>query len=333
MSELYPLKFEPILKEKIWGGQILANHYGKNPGDLKNIGESWELSSLQGDLSVVSNGFLAGNNIEEIIEVYMGDIVGEAVFEKFGIEFPLLIKLIEAEQDLSVQVHPGDEQARRLHNSYGKTEMWYILESSINGGIYTGFREPVSREQYLDALRNNTIHTLLNFEVAEPGDTFFTPAGRIHAIGAGVVLAEIQQASDITYRIYDWGRTNENGEQRELHTELALEAIDYQAVGKIKRKKPSAENKTVTLVSNEFFNTSILQFNHPVEKDYTLIDSFIVYLCTEGRFNIRYKNNTEMVTKGETVLLPAMMKEVILDPGPEATLLEIYITINQNIRN
>lgn len=329
MSELYPLKFEPILKEKIWGGQILANRYGKKPGDMMNIGESWELSSLQGDLSVVSNGFLAGNNIEEIIEVYMGDIVGDVVFEKFGIEFPLLIKLIEAEQDLSVQVHPGNEQARRLHNSYGKTEMWYILESSKNGGIYTGFREPVSRDQYLDALRTNTIPDLLNFEIAEPGDTFFTPAGRIHAIGAGVVLAEIQQASDITYRIYDWGRTNENGEPRELHTELALEAMDYQAAGKIKLKKPSSENKTVVLVNNEFFNTNLLQFNEPVEKDYNLIDSFIVYLCTEGRFNIRYNGSTEMVSRGETVLLPAMIKDVILDPGPEATLLEIYIRIDQ----
>lgn len=329
MSELYPFKFEPILKEKIWGGQLLANHYGKNPVGLNNIGESWELSSLKGDLSVVSNGFLAGNNIEEIIEVYMGDIVGDAVFEKFGIEFPLLIKLIEAEQDLSVQVHPGDEQAKRLHNSFGKTEMWYILESSNNGGIYTGFREPLNRERYLEALGNNTIPDLMNFEIAEPGDTFFTPAGRIHAIGAGVVLAEIQQASDITYRIYDWGRTNEKGEPRELHTELALEAIDYGAAGKIKLKKPIAENRTSVLVSNEFFNTNILHFNQSVSKDYTPIDSFVVYLCTEGRFNIRYNNSTEIVTKGETVLLPAMIKNVILDPGPEATLLEIYIRINQ----
>ncbi len=329
MSELYPLKFEPILKEKIWGGQILASHYGKNPVGLNNIGESWELSSLRGDLSVVSNGFLAGNNIQEIVEVYMEDIVGESVFEIFGIEFPLLVKLIEAEQDLSVQVHPGDEQARRLHKSYGKTEMWYILESSNNGGIYTGFREPVSRDQYLGALRANTIPELMNFEIAEPGDTFFTPAGRIHAIGAGIVLAEIQQASDITYRIYDWGRTDEKGEPRELHTELALEAIDYSAAGKIKLKKPFTENKTSVLVSNRFFNTNILHFNEPVRKDYTPIDSFVVYLCTEGRFNIRYNSSTEMVTKGETVLLPAMIKDVILDPGPEATLLEIYIKTDQ----
>ena len=325
MSDLYPLKFEPILKEKIWGGHILANHYGKNAAGLKNIGESWELSALAGDMSVVSNGFLAGNNIEEIIEVYMGDIVGDTVFEKYGNEFPLLIKLIEAKEDLSVQVHPGNEQARRLHNAYGKTEMWYILQSSKNAKIYTGFSKPLTRDQYLSALKRNTLKDIMNVEVAEPGDTFFTPAGRIHAIGAGIVLAEIQQTSDITYRIYDWGRTNEKGEPRELHTELALEAIDYSAAGKIKLTKTLTDNITETLVSNQFFNTNLIHFNEPVEKDYNMIDSFVIYLCTEGRFNIRYDSCTEIVTKGETVLLPAMINEVVLDPGHEATLLEIYI--------
>lgn len=330
MSELYPLKFEPILKEKIWGGDILAKNYGKNAAGLKNIGESWELSALEGDLSVVSNGFLAGNTIEEIIEVYMGDIVGDEVYEKYGNEFPLLIKLIEAREDLSVQVHPGNEQARRLHNAYGKTEMWYILQSSENAKIYTGFIKPVTRGEYLDSLRNNSIQDIMNVEVAEPGDTFFTPAGRIHAIGGGIVLAEIQQTSDITYRIYDWGRTNENGEPRELHTELALEAIDYSAAGKIKIRKELKDNKTQNLVSNQFFVTNILHFNEPVEKDYNQIDSFVIYLCTEGRFVIRYNSNSEIVTKGETVLLPAMINEVVLDPGPDATLLEIYIGTENN---
>ena len=189
MSELYPLKFEPILKEKIWGGQSLSENYGKYQGDLKNIGESWEISAVSDNLSVVSNGFLAGNNIEEIIEVYMGDITGESVYEKFGIEFPLLIKLIEARDDLSVQVHPGDDLARERHNAYGKTEMWHILSSESGARIYTGFSGLVSRESYIDAIAAGTIGELLNAEPAEPGDTFFTPAGRIHAIGAGIVRA------------------------------------------------------------------------------------------------------------------------------------------------
>ncbi len=208
MAELYPLRFEPVLKEKIWGGSALVAKYGKNGEGLRNVGESWEISAVAGNLSVVTNGFLAGNNIEEIIEVYMGDLTGEAIFDKFGNEFPLLIKLIEAREDLSVQVHPGNELARERHNAYGKTEMWYILESQKGARIYTGFSKPVAREEYLNALKNNTIQDLLNVETADPGDAFFTPAGRIHAIGAGVVLAEIQQTSDITYRIYDWGRNN-----------------------------------------------------------------------------------------------------------------------------
>jgi mannose-6-phosphate isomerase len=325
MSELYPLKFEPILKDKIWGGHILANQYGKNEAGLKNIGESWELSAMADDLSVVSNGFLAGNNIEEIIEVYMGDIVGDAIFEKFGNEFPLLIKLIEAKEDLSVQVHPGNEQAKRLHNAYGKTEMWYILQSEKDARIYTGFSKPLTREEYITSLKNDKILDLLNVEIAEPGDTFFTPAGRIHAIGAGIVLAEIQQTSDITYRIYDWGRKNKDGSSRELHTEYALEAIDYSLAGKIKIGKKLTDNITENLVSNQFFITNILHFDEPVEKDYSLLDSFVIYLCTEGRFIIRYDDNSEAVVRGETVLLPAMINDVVLVPEPEATILEIYI--------
>lgn len=325
MAELYPLKFRPILKEKIWGGHILANQYGKNEDGLKNIGESWEISALQGDLSVVSNGFLDGNNIEEIIEVYMGDIVGDAIYEQYGNEFPLLVKLIEAKEDLSVQVHPGNEQAKRLHNAYGKTEMWYILSSEKNAKIYTGFTRKITREEYINALGNNTIQDILNAEEAFSGDTFFTPAGRIHAIGAGIVLAEIQQTSDITYRIYDWGRKNKDGSLRELHTEYALEAMDFSSAGKIKISGESTNNSSRNLVSNKFFTTNLLHFNEPVEKEYNQIDSFVIYLCTEGRFIIRYDNNSETVMKGETVLLPAMIKEVVLEPGPEATLLEIYV--------
>jgi mannose-6-phosphate isomerase len=325
MSELYPLKFEPILKEKIWGGSSLADNYGKNPGNLKNIGESWELSAVSDNLSVISNGFLAGNNIEEIIEVYMGDITGESVFEEFGNEFPLLIKLIEARDDLSVQVHPNDELAIKRHKAYGKTEMWHILKSEKNAKIYTGFSNPVSRDSYINAVKNNTIGDLLNIESADPGDTFFTPAGRIHAIGAGIVLAEIQQTSDITYRIYDWERKDKNGKSRDLHTDLALDAIDFNETGKSKIKKELLKNKPENLVSCKYFDTNIIQFNEHIARDYNLIDSFVVYICTEGRFVIRWDSGSEKVSKGETVLLPAMISDVVLVPEQEATVLEIYI--------
>jgi mannose-6-phosphate isomerase len=329
MSELYPLKFQPILKDKVWGGYALERDFHKKPAGLPNIGESWELSAFEGNLSVVTNGFLAGNNIEELIEVYMGDITGDSIFEKFGTKFPLLLKFIEAGEDLSIQVHPGDAMAKEKHNDYGKTEMWYILESEKDSKIYTGFREGVTREIYEESLLNGTLPELLHVESAEPGDTFFTPAGRIHAIGKGIVLVEIQQTSDLTYRISDWNRVNNGSVKRELHLDLALEALDFTATGKNKIKKEPELNKTENLVSCDFFTTNILHFNTPVKKDYYLLDSFVVYICVDGEFQLQWDGNSEKVAKGETVLLPAMISDVILNPSGSARLLEIFInTIN-----
>lgn len=330
MSELYPLKFEPLLKDKVWGGSALEKHFNKKPYGLPNIGESWELSSVDGNLSVVSNGFLAGNNIEELIEVYMGDITGDSIFEKFGNTFPLLIKFIEAEEDLSIQVHPGDVMAKEKHNDYGKTEMWYVLESRQDAKIYTGFKEGVTKEIYERSVLDGTLPDLLFVESARPGDTFFTPAGRIHAIGKGIVLVEIQQTSDLTYRISDWNRKSIGNVKRELHLDLALEAMDFDAVGKNKIKIEPVLNKTENLVSCEFFHTNILSFNSAIKKEYYLLDSFVVYICTEGEFHIRWEGNSEKVSRGETVLLPAMIKEVILEPAGTARLLEVYI-ISENI--
>lgn len=330
MSELYPLKFDPIIKDKVWGGDALMKRYNKNPGDLPNIGESWELSAVAENLSIVSNGFLAGNNIEELIEVYMGDITGDLIYEKFGNEFPLLIKFIEAKEDLSIQVHPGNTLAKKRHQAYGKTEMWYILENEKDARIYTGFNEGVTKEIYEKTLANGNIADILNVEIMEPGDVLFTPAGRVHAIGAGLVLIEIQQTSDITYRISDWNRKNSGSIQRELHTELAIDAIDFNASGKAKFRKDPELNKTENLVDCEFFNTNLLHFNSQVRKDYSLIDSFVIYICIDGEFLIRWDDNFEKVSKGETVLLPAMIKEVVLEPVNESRLLEIYIN-NQTI--
>jgi len=325
MSELYPLKFDPILKEKIWGGHSLEKDYGKNPGKLENIGESWEISAVSGDLSVVSNGFLAGNNIEEVIEVYMGDLTGERIYEKFGNEFPLLIKLIEARDDLSVQVHPDNGLARKRHKAYGKTEMWYILQSNENARIFTGFSHTVSRDEYLSALEENNIASLLKAETALPGDVFFTPAGTVHAIGSGIVLAEIQQTSDITYRISDWGRLDSAGKSRELHNDLAIDAIDFKSSGNYRIRKNPEKNKPLEIVSCEFFNASLIDFNEVLARDYNMFDSFVIYLCIEGAFIIRWEGKSERVTKGETVLLPALITDVTLIPQPEARILEIYI--------
>jgi mannose-6-phosphate isomerase len=330
MSDLYPLKFETVLKEKVWGGNALVSRYNKKPANATNIGESWEISAITDNQSVISNGFLAGNNIEEIIEVYMGDITGDSIYEKFGNEFPLLIKFIEAREDLSIQVHPGNDLARKRHNAYGKTEMWYILESENGTKIYTGFKDGVTKEEYTGALNSGKLADILNIEDVEPGDTFFTPSGRIHAIGAGTVLVEIQQTSDITYRIFDWNRKGSGKEKRELHTELALDAIDFTSTGKSKIRKDPELNKSVNLVSCEFFNTDIIRFNSTINKEFYLNDSFVVYICIEGEFLIRWDESSEKVIKGETVLLPAMIKEIKLEPLGEATLLEIYINSETN---
>jgi mannose-6-phosphate isomerase len=325
MSELYPLKFEPVLKEKVWGGDALVTRYNKPQTGSLHIGESWELSAIADNQSVISNGFLAGNNIEELVEVYMGDITGDSIYEKFGNEFPLLIKFIEAREDLSIQVHPGNALAKERHQAYGKTEMWYILESEKGSKIYTGFREGVTKEMYEEALTTGKLADLLNVESVEAGDIFFTPAGRVHAIGAGIVLVEIQQTSDITYRIFDWNRKNSGKEQRELHTELALDAIDFTATGKNKIRKDPTANNSANLVCCEFFNTNILFLNNTVRKEYYLIDSFVVYICIDGEFIISWDESSLKVFKGETVLLPAMIKEVTLEPVKDARLLEIFI--------
>jgi mannose-6-phosphate isomerase len=261
----------------------------------------------------------------------MGDITGDSIFEKFGNEFPLLIKFIEAQEDLSIQVHPNNELARKRHSAYGKTEMWYILECKEGSKIYTGFKDGVTREIYEKAVRNGGIEKLLNVEIVEAGDTFFTPAGRVHAIGAGIVLVEIQQTSDITYRIFDWNRKSSGKEKRELHTDLALDAIDFSQTGKNKIRIDPLLNKTENLVSCEFFNTNIILFNNTIDKEYLLIDSFVVYICLEGEFSICWDGNSEKVTKGETVLLPAMIKEVTLKPLKETRLLEVYINSENTI--
>jgi mannose-6-phosphate isomerase len=328
MSDLYPLKFETVLKVKVWGGNELTEKYNKEHKGEGNVGESWEISAVSDNVSVVSNGFLAGNNLVELIEVYMGDITGDAVYEKFGNEFPLLIKLIEAREDLSIQVHPGNELAKERHQAFGKTEMWYILESEKGAKIYSGFKQGVTREMYLEAVKNGTIAELMNVEEAKPGDVFFTPAGRVHAIGAGIVLTEIQQTSDITYRIFDWNRAGK--EKRELHTDLALDAIDFNAPEKTRLNADPEFNTSLNLVSCEFFNADILRFNAPMRKEYYFRDSFNIYICTDGEFIIRWDDKHDHVKKGETILVPAMIKEVTLEPEGEATLLEVYINENPN---
>lgn len=322
---LYPLKFEPICLEKIWGGNRLKTLLGKKYNS-KNCGESWEISGVEGNISVVSNGFLQGNDLNELIEIYMGDLVGDKVYEKFGNEFPLLIKFIDAQDDLSIQVHPNDELSKERHNAFGKTEMWYVVDAAEGALINSGFNQPVDREKYLEHLENGNLTDLLKYDLAEAGDVFFIPAGRVHAIGKGSLVAEIQQTSDVTYRIFDYNRKDDKGNLRELHTDLALDAIDFTFLAEYKTKYNTETNKSTEIVSCKYFTTNILEFDRAIEKDYNKIDSFVIYITLEGNFVIETEEGTEKVVKGETLLIPASTEFVKLVPENEKVkLLEVYI--------
>src|SRR5690554_6311487 len=326
MPGLYPLKFKPRYLPKIWGGNRLNTILGKDFGSLQNCGESWELSSVEDYVSEVSNGFLSGNSLTDLIEVYMGDIVGEKVFKKYGLEFPLLFKFIDANDDLSIQVHPNDKLSKERHNAYGKTEMWYVIHAEEGALINSGFNRKVTKEQYLEQLENNTLTNLLHYDVVYPGDVFFIPAGRVHAIGKGVMLAEIQQTSDITYRIYDYDRKDAEGNLRELHNDLALDAIDFSYKEDYKTRYTTEKNASSPLVSSNYFTTNLLEFNKRIEKDYYRLDSFVVYMTLNGKFKIEYDEGEEIVEAGETVLIPAGMGAYHLTPlSDEVKTLEVYL--------
>lgn len=326
MNQLYPLKFKPFYQERIWGGSRMQHLLNKPTCKNGGCGESWELSGVDGHISVVANGFLEGNDLQEIIEIYMGDLVGDRVYEKFGLEFPLLIKFIDAVDDLSVQVHPDDELAGKRHHSYGKTEMWYVLHADEGAKMNAGFNQPVDREKYIQYLEEERLTELLNYIEVHDGDVLFMPAGRVHAIGKGIVVAEIQQTSDITYRIYDYDRIDKYGNKRELHTDLALDAIDFTYQTDYKTHYQPVKNKTAEVVTCEYFTTNIIEFDQAVQKDISQIDSFVIYICIEGDYELVWDSGHEMIIKGDTILVPASLDEYRLVPlSGTVKVLEVHI--------
>jgi mannose-6-phosphate isomerase len=323
-KSLYPLQFTPILKERIWGGTQLKSVLGKNP-KMARCGESWELSGVEDNVSVVANGFLQGNNLQELIEIYMGDLVGEKIYEQFGEEFPVLIKFIDAHNDLSIQVHPDDRLSYQRHNTFGKTEMWYVMDAGKDSSLIVGFNQKMDREKYLQALNNRQLKDVMNFEKVSAGDVFFIPAGRVHAIGKEILLAEIQQTSDVTYRIYDWDRVDDNGKPREMHTELALDAIDYTLHDTYKTPYQKPLHGTAELVKCPYFTTNLISITQPMEKDYQRLDSFVVYICTSGACSIRWGAAGSLnIRKGDTILIPAILDEIQIIPTEPTELLEVY---------
>ncbi|MFO7979118.1 MAG: type I phosphomannose isomerase catalytic subunit [Bacteroidales bacterium] len=325
MKMLYPLKFKEIYKDKVWGSNRMSSLLNKEDCPFEQCGESWELASLENNVSVVANGFLEENTLTELAEVYMGDLVGDKVYQRFGVNFPLLVKFLDTSDYLSVQVHPDNKVAALKHQSQGKTEMWYVLAAEPDSEIIVGFKKPVTRELFMSHLKNNTLREILNVEKAAAGDVYHLPAGRIHAIGAGITLCEIQQASDVTYRVYDWDRPGMDGKPRELHVDQALEVMDFEALPEYKTRYEPKENGQVNLVKNEFFTTNLLTFHRDIELDYVFLDSFVVYVCLEGKGTIKYPSGKESFSKGDTILLPAEIKNVTLQTHAECKIMEAYI--------
>jgi len=320
-STLYPLQFEPILKERIWGGEKLRTDINKSIS-TKTTGESWEISTVENDISIVSNGIMKGKSLNEIIHENPKGILGSEVYKRFGTQFPLLFKFIDAKEDLSIQVHPNDELAKKRHNSFGKTEMWYIMQADKGARIIVGFKDKSSPEEYLRNLQNKSLLTILDEVEAEEGDVFFLETGTIHAIGGGILLAEIQQTSDITYRVYDWDRVDADGKSRELHIDLAIEAINYDKIDTQKTywKKPNQSNNVVDC---PFFTTNYIALDG-VYKLNKNGDSFTVFMCVDGALTLEVLGKKYQYAKGDTFLMPAAISSFAL--SGKGSLLEIYIS-------
>ena len=324
-SSLYPFRFQPIVKEKIWGGTRITRLLGRDTSSMSRCGESWEVSGLVDDESVVTNGFLAENNLNELLEIYLTDLVGEENYEQYGLGFPLLIKYIDAQDNLSVQVHPDDELAQKEYGQNGKTEMWHVLDAEPGSGLYIGFKEKLTLEQIENAVNSGALAELLRFYPVSPGDTFMIPAGTVHAIGKGVLLAEIQQPSDITFRLFDWNRVDDEGRSRELHVEEALKSIRLEEnLGEFKVAYEPKRNAPVSLVRSQYFNVGRLDLDQPWTKNLVTLDSFVIYMCIDGKAGMRFDGGSETMDKGDVLLVPADMQEITLVPAPTASLLEIY---------
>jgi mannose-6-phosphate isomerase len=318
--EAYPIVFNPILKERIWGGKKLKTVLNKTiSSDI--TGESWEISTVTNDVSIVSNGSLKGKNLNDLLDNYPQEILGKKVYKQFGNQFPLLFKFLDAREDLSIQLHPNDALAKKRHNSFGKTEMWYVMQADEGARIIVGFKEKSSSETYLQNVENKTLVSILDEVIVKKGDVFFLETGTIHAIGAGIVIAEIQQTSDITYRIYDFDRKDAQGNTRELHNDLALEAINYDVV-KSKREYTKAENESNNIVTCPYFSTNFI----PLDGKMNCInnkDSFVVLMCTEGSLDIVINAVNYAFNQGDTILIPAIVSDYQL--SGKATILEIHL--------
>ncbi len=324
----YPIKFSPILKEKIWGGEKLSKVLNKKTTS-KSLGESWEISGVEGNISVVSNGLYKGKSLNDLIKKFKGEFLGDKIIEAFGENFPLLIKFLDAKTNLSVQVHPDDKMAKKHHNSFGKTEMWYIMDSDENAEIVLGLKN--TNTALLESINADNVDEVFNKEKVKQGDCYFIPAGKVHAIGAGVLAAEIQQTSDVTYRVYDWDREDTNGQRRELHKGMAQKATKvFQSNGKCEYNLK--EQNTSNLVDCNFFTTNIFKVKGINKRDYKKLDSFTIFMCVEGIVKVTVDGYSEFISVGETILVPANNDSIVFN-SQNAKLLEVYVDAKQSSNN
>lgn len=324
---MYPIKFNPILKSTLWGGEKIVPFKQLKGIHQTQVGESWEISNVPGDESVVANGPDAGKSLSELVKEYKEALVGKENYERFGDNFPLLIKFIDACDDLSIQVHPDDALAKARHNSMGKTEMWYVIDNH-NGQAHlrSGLKKQITAEEYAAMVEDNTICDALADYAVQPGDVFFLPAGRIHSIGAGCFIAEIQQTSNVTYRIYDFNRKDKNGCPRELHTELAKGAIDFRVENNYRTEYTLQDDGTALLVSCPYFTTHLYQLENDRIFNYKDLDSFVIFICIEGSCCIHYDiDKCEEIHAGETLLIPAEIKVLEVLVAEKVKFLEVYV--------
>ena len=323
---MYPLKFQPLLKSTIWGGEKIIPFKHLDLQQEK-VGESWEISGVPGDESIVANGADAGKNLQQMMDEYKGALVGEENYKRFDGQFPLLIKFIDAQDDLSIQVHPDDELAQQRHNSRGKTEMWYVIGN--DGGkahLRSGLSRQITPQQYADMIADNTITDALKEYAVQPGDVYYLPAGRIHSIGAGCFIAEIQETSNITYRIYDFNRKDKNGNTRELHTELSKDAIDYSVEDDYRTAYTPKQNEPVELVACPYFTTTVYDLTESMSLDYSELDSFVILIGMEGACTVTdNEGNTVELQAGESILFPATTKGLEVTPKGNVKFLETYV--------
>ena len=321
--ELYPLLFEPNLHPVVWGGDRLCAFKGLPPS-AEPIGESWEVSAVPSSTSVVANGRYAGRSLVSVIDMAPADLLGRAVAERYHGQLPLLVKFIDAKKDLSIQVHPNDEMAQRLHGKMGKSEMWYVIDALPGSFLYAGFKEEITPEQFREHISNNTITDVLARHEVHPGDVFYLPAGRVHAIGAGILLAEVQQSSDVTYRIYDYNRPGMDGKPRELHTELAAQAIDFHVADEYRTIYSEKVNKANLVVASPYFTTRVTESTGAFHRNLTKYDSFVICMCMEGdcRIRLRATGLEVALPHGNSCLIPAAIADydIIPDGGTSKTL-------------